>query len=495
VTTPPCNDQNQTTRRFSDAPTVNLYVAHMAARDLLDNGRLVEFLGQYRDCSLSDRAIELIILILKHMRSLSSFNQRGEIRINSSDVTFSDLKDSPDKLGRAYPAALDSVRASGLFRITTSAVQVESLEGDEVVTKWAGSVNNVAMTPLGLSCLTSDVFTFRRVRVQDSVQHVHYKLFGNDFEVQDRLVLLNLLTPSTLADLAVRLPRYSLSTIKRQATRLQQSGYLASHAGVWSVCLDRLEGLLDVQRRVITEHDVTITLSPRQGIKFDLLSPLRRGTPLQDMVEALTYLAPAKCSRRSFIKHMEFVLQSRVRDSYNYSKDIEDTVQFARGLQREAQDAAEPTGRDRMLKRMDLDAADSCMFFHVMMMPELIRVLSKKASDSAALTRNLLCGDLNDARRQQVQDENPAKEASIQQTLRIKLALATNNDDQDAATSIATQLHDRTRDMTPKELFDVVLRNAPEFERIDARRKLLGKLELVMEPDRIAIGMAPRGFC
>lgn len=518
----------------------------MAARDLLDNGRLVEFLCQYNDCSLSDRAIDLIILILKNMRSLSSFNLQGEIKLNSSDVTFSDIKDSPDKIRSAYRDVLDAVRASGLFRITTSSVQTTALDGTD---RWAGSVNNVAMTPLGLSCLTSDVFAFRRVRVQDSVQHVHFKLFGNEFEVQDRLVLLHLLTPSRLVDLSSRLPRYSLSTIKRRAEGLKQSGYLVSHAGVWSVCLDRLEGLLDVRRRVVTEHDVTVTMSPMLGLKFDLMSPLRKDTSLQDTVDALGYMVPGKCSRRSFIRHIGFVLQARVHDTDRYCEDIESTVKFARALKRAAQDVAEPTGRDRMLIRMDLDAASSCMFFHIMMMPELIRVLSKKAGDVAAMDRATQCIDLNEQRRQEVQDEDPSKEASIRQTLDIRLALAKEADDQDAQQAIYTQMHDRTRDMTPHELFDAALGNVSEFEGLDsiktsiktdpgcresvrtwlsrnpagigallsddelsenlsklfgpcaieifefdARRALLSKLELVIEPDRIAAGMVPRSF-
>lgn len=517
----------------------------MAARDLLDNGRLVEFLCKYGDYSLSDRAVDLIILILKHMRSLSSFNPQGEIKLNSSDVTFPDIKDSPDKIRSAYRDVLDAVRASGLFRITTSSIKTTAQDGTD---RWSGSVNNVAMTPLGLSCFTSDVFSFRRVRVHDSVQHVHFKLFGNEFEVQDRLVLLHLFAPGRLVDISSRLPRYSLSTIKRRAQGLKRSGYLVSHAGVWSVCIDRLEGLFDVQRRVVTEHDVTVSMSPRLGLKFDLMSPLRNKTSLQDTVSALGYLVPGKCSRRSFIRHIAFVLHQRVHDADRYCEDIESTVRFARHLKRAAQDAAEPTGRDRMLIRMDLDAAYSCMFFHIMMMPELIRVLSKKAGDVAAMDRATQCSDLNDQRRQAVQAD-PSKEASIQQTLRIRLALASQADDQDAQQAIYTQLHDRTRDMTPQELFCAALGSvsasdgldsiktsiktdpgcreqvrtwlsrhpagirvllsddelsenlnklfgpcAIEIFEFDARRELLGKLELVIEPDRIAAGMVPRSF-
>jgi hypothetical protein len=137
----------------------------------------------------------------------------------------------------------------------------------------------------------------------------------------------------------------------------------------------------------------------------------------------------------------------------------------------------------------------------------------------------------------------------MRQTLEIRLALAREADDQDTQQAIYTQMHDRTRDMTPQELFDAALGNVSEFEGLDkiktsiktdpgcresvrtwlsrnpagigallsddelsenlnkifgpcaieifefdARRALLSKLELVIEPDRIAAGMVPRSF-
>lgn len=410
--------------------------------------RAIETLSTFRSrehwlrllAGLSDDAIQVGQVIISRMQQPASWNRFHEITLGRRTTRLQ--KDS-------YRHALNELRRSGIFRITTPSLVHDG--------KYCGSENRIGLTPKGFNLLARGV---RRFKIPSELQFISQKVCNDKiFPASMQLVILRIMSGvKTLRALGAT--RRNRAAVRELMTR----GLVVRASGL-RIVPQRLASVLGIRPTIEEGRE----LSPLDAAKLTILrTPDAAGNtlldldkvPLDQQVALLPCFAPAKLTRRGYLRHLEQSFVAQRDDQAGWLETVSHVCRFAR-RQRDAVGFSPTCERDNMLLRMNLEAPDRCIFFRALFGPMILNALQHRRVELETAD-NMIFNDLHDRGRRARQDPDPAREAKIQRGLQARVDTALRLEMDEEAQQAADELQDRVRDLTADELIPLIL---PRVER------------------------------